>query len=398
MGNSMTVNDYSTHPNEELPKNWNAANFSETILHQRVDVGNIKKQNYMETGKFPIIDQSQDYIVGYSNDETLVYDGELPIIIFGDHTRIFKFIDFPFICGADGTKVLQPNQEIVNPEYFYFALKSLNIPSKGYNRHYRLLKEQKIPLPPLSEQRAIAHVLSTVRQAIDTTERVIAATRELKRSMMKHLFTYGPVPVDQADQVPLKQTEIEEIPEYWDEISLGELCDFTTGKLNANKAVQGAKYPFFTCAQETFQIDDYSFDQEAILLAGNNAQGIYSVKYYNGKFDAYQRTYVISITNPSKLDYRYLLYDLSRKLNELRYRSLGTVTKYLTSRIIQLLILTIPPKNTQNEIARFLDSVAEKIEIEEQRKSSLESLFDSLLHNLMTGKIRVGFNNDNETN
>ena len=244
----------------------------------------------------------------------------------------------------------------------------------------------------------IAHVLSTVRQAIDTTERVIAATRELKRSMMKHLFTYGPVPVDQADQVPLKQTEIEEIPEYWDEISLGELCDFTTGKLNANKAVQGAKYPFFTCAQETFQIDDYSFDQEAILLAGNNAQGIYSVKYYNGKFDAYQRTYVISITNPSKLDYRYLLYDLSRKLNELRYRSLGTVTKYLTSRIIQLLILTIPPKNTQNEIARFLDSVAEKIEIEEQRKSSLESLFDSLLHNLMTGKIRVGFNNDNETN
>ena len=110
---------------------------------------------------------------------------------------------------------------------------------------------------------------------------------------------------------------------------------------------------------------------------------------YKGRFDAYQRTYVISIKERTRLEYRYLLYDLLRKLNELRYRSLGTVTKFLTAKIIRALSLTVPPADVQNEIIKQLDSVEDKITIEEKRKSSLETIFTSLLHQLMTGKVRV---------
>ena len=75
---------------------------------------------------------------------------------------------------------------------------------------------------------------------------------------------------------------------------LSDVATFTTGKLNSNAAIENGIYPFFTCSPETLKINTFAFDQEAILLAGNNAEGNFCIKYYNGKFNAYQRTYVIS--------------------------------------------------------------------------------------------------------
>lgn len=199
-----------------LPEEWQVVPFDESIVKGPVQVGKVKQQEYRPVGGTPIIDQGQQPVAGYWDGEEGVYRGDLPVIIFGDHTRVLKYVTTPFICGADGTKLLLPDRERFEPHFLFFALSALSIPSRGYNRHYHLLREQTIPLPPLDEQRAIAHVLSTLQRAIEATERVIATAQEFKRSLMRHLFTYGPVPVAEAERVPLKETEIGPMPEHWE--------------------------------------------------------------------------------------------------------------------------------------------------------------------------------------
>ncbi len=92
-----------------LPVNWKVVSIKDCIINKRIKIGKVRQQEYKKAGKFPIVDQGQNLIAGFWDKEEDVYKGELPVIIFGDHTRIIKFIDFPFVAGADGTKVLLPD-------------------------------------------------------------------------------------------------------------------------------------------------------------------------------------------------------------------------------------------------------------------------------------------------
>ena len=232
---TMKINN-ETHPQGYkmtelgvLPEEWEVVKFDSCIIKQNIKVEKIKKQEYKIYGRYPVIDQGQDLIAGYWDNEKDVYKKNLPVIIFGDHTRIIKYIDFPFVTGADGTKILVPNTSVAFPRFFYYSLLNLKIPSRGYNRHYSLLRESKIPLPPLDEQQKIAAVLSALQEAKEKTQEVIDATKALKQSMMKHLFTYGPVSLKEAENVPLKETEIGPMPEDWEVVKLGDIGEFQYG-------------------------------------------------------------------------------------------------------------------------------------------------------------------------
>jgi type I restriction enzyme S subunit len=240
-------------------------------------------------------------------------------------------------------------------------------------------------LPPINlhEQKKIAHILSTVQRAIEAQERIIKITTELKKALMHKLFTEG------LRNEPQKQTEIGPVPESWEVVPLGELVNFVTGKLNSNAAVEEGKYPFFTCSKETFWIDHYAFDTEAILLSGNNAQAIYSVKHYDGKFNAYQRTYVITIKDTDRISYRFLAQMLSRSLERLRTISIGSSTKYLTLGLLANLQVAIPPNSDGLIIGEWLNTADEKLKEHEAKRKTLQDLFRTLLHELMTAKIRV---------
>ena len=159
---------------------------------------------------------------------------------------------------------------------------------------------------------------------------------------------------------------------------LGELVAFKTGKLDSNAAKLNGTYPFFTCSQETFKTNTYSFDGEYVLLAGNNANGIYPLKYFTGKFDAYQRTYAIRSRDDELLLNRYLYYALRLQLELLKSISTGAATKFLTLTILNDLSVPLPPLPTQRRIAAILSAYDDLIENNARRIAILEEMARNL--------------------
>ncbi len=163
----------------------------------------------------------------------------------------------------------------------------------------------------------------------------------------------------------------------WKEYKLGEIASFRTGKLNSNAAVENGKYPFFTCSPITLSIDEYAFDQKAILLAGNNAEGNFCIKYYEGKFNAYQRTYIIE-SNESKCNLKFLYYSLILCLQEFKNISQGTSTRFLTAVILNNFKLMLPSLDTQLCISAILSSLDDKIDLLHRENATLEAMAETL--------------------
>jgi type I restriction enzyme S subunit len=163
----------------------------------------------------------------------------------------------------------------------------------------------------------------------------------------------------------------------WKTYRLGDIAKFQTGKLNSNAAVENGKYPFFTCSPNTLAIDNYAFDKEAILLAGNNAEGNFSIKYYKGKFNAYQRTYIIETYNDI-CDIKFLFYALKLCLQQFKLMSQGTSTKFLTAVILNNFEISLPPLEEQRRIAGILGAIDDKIENNRRINDNLEQQAQAL--------------------
>ena len=211
----------------------------------------------------------------------------------------------------------------------------------------------EIPLPSKEEQIKIAAELDTIQSAIDNKKQQLALLDEAVKSEFVEMFGNKNFPTQKWDSVFITKT----------------------GKLDSNAMVEGGKYPFFTCAKEIFSIDNYAFDQEALLLAGNNAAGKYDVKYYKGKFNAYQRTYVLSLKEA--WSYRLFQFQLEDKLLYLKEQSKGINTKFLTLKILQELEFIIPPKELQLKFETFVQQIDKSKFVVKQQITDLQELLDS---------------------
>lgn len=161
---------------------------------------------YCVRGKFPIIDQGASFVAGYTDCEDGLFT-DVPVIVFGDHTRCFKYVDFPFFPGADGVKILKTRLEHADEKYLYFALKSLNIPNTGYNRHFKWLKAASISIPNQERQKEVAAVLESIMRIIKCYQSQLSKLDNLVKARFVEMF----IGVD--SQIP-----------KWNRVSLSTLC------------------------------------------------------------------------------------------------------------------------------------------------------------------------------
>ena len=256
----------------------------------------------------------------------------------GNSCGCVNYMKKPFWCGAHCYYLYDT---VENTHYLYYALKS---------QQDRLMKLRSGACMPnikkgdlgnfefyfdndVDEQKNSVQVLSKLEHVIEARKRELSALDDLIKARFVEMFYDKGYPV----------------------LGWNDVFYTTTGKLDSNAATEDGEYPFFTCSKEMLRINKFAFDQEALLLAGNNAAGKYDVKYYNGKFNAYQRTYVLEL----KEDWSYQLfrYQLEDKLAYLQQQSLGGLTKYLTMKILGELDFITPPIDKQNEFENYVSQV-----------------------------------------
>ena len=312
--------------------------------------------------------------------------------------------DFPNAIVSGDYPILELQRHIADESFVEHFLslpmnwQRLNAGAKGATNRQRVHEDQfiqliSIPLPPLPEQRAIARVLRTVQRAKEATEGVIAALKELKKSLMQHLFTYGPVPVTERERVPLQETEIGPLPAHWRVVRLGEVVEIHD-KLRiplSDKQRQSRKgiYPYCGANGVLDYIDDYLFEGEFVLLAEDGGYwGKFESSAYimKGRFWVNNHAHVLRAIEKYAIN-GFLLYMLN--FMDISVFISGTTRGKLTQGVLKNLPIPLPPLDEQREIARILQAVDAKIAAEQARRTALEELFKTLLHQLMSGRIRV---------
>ena len=304
-------------------------------------------------------------------------------------------------CTNQGFKSLILNKDICDVDYVYYYLKHhiREIESLGSGTTFKevskkALQSFEFSLPELEVQLKISKLLSDIDAKI-TLNRSINHNLE---AMAKQLYDYWFVQFDFPDEngMPYKSSGGKmvwneklkrEIPEGWNLIFAKDVCPIITGKEDANFSTVYGQYPFFTCAKENLNCDTYAFDGSSILIAGN---GDFNVKHYTGKFNAYQRTYVLI---PKLEYYACLFFAASSKIRQFKDNSNGSIVKFITKGDIEDIEL-LESKNSH--LYSTLNSLLFSIEQNNQEVVELTKLRDSLLPLLMNGQVSVNYDLSND--
>jgi type I restriction enzyme S subunit len=383
---------------------WRTETVEDCLLRLPLRAAKLQTQDYRSAGLYPIIDQGQALIAGWTDDDSGLISADLPVVVFGDHTRVFKFVDFPFVRGADGTQILKPKAGI-DPLYFYYACRAIDLPSRGYNRHFKALKEREISVPPDEEQRCIAKSLKLLDETLSLQDAELQAAEKCKRAAMRALFTRG-----LRGEAP-KETEIGPVPQSWGVVSLsslGRIGSGTTPNRTKPEFWQGGSIPWITSGR-MYEREIMGSDESVTSIAIENSSlpmlepgAVLIAIVGQGKTLGHCAILGVEATISRHVGYvqpdkglivpEYLRGFLESQYDWLRQLASGngSTRAALTGAILKSLQVPLPPTlDQQREIVAVLDSIDRKIDLHRRKRAVLDNLFRALLHKLMTGDIRV---------
>lgn len=364
-------------------------NFDNVLVD--VSAGNIKllSINYLDEGFYPIVDQGKELIIGFTNKEQDLVKSIPPYIIFGDHTRILKYIDFPFAMGADGIKVLKVRDEnILFAKYVYYYLNFVNIPNTGYNRHFKYLKDIQIPLPPLEEQKRIATLLDTADSLRQKDKELLQKYDALAQSLFLEMF---------GDTI--------NNPKKWDLRLVEELAKKEKHSMKAGPFGSSLKKEFYVSKgykiygqeqviKNDFNFGNYYIDEKRFKSLEsckvNKGDILISLVGTYGKIAIVPDVFEPGIINPRLMkitpntdiirsDFFKILLQSKTTEVQLKSQSRGGTMDIINLGIIKKVQIPVPPIELQNQFAEQIQLIEKQKELVQENLAKSEALFMGLL-------------------
>lgn len=375
-----------------MKEGWQTRPFEDCIQHV-VYTPKIQRKDFLEEGQHPIVSQEVAFINGHWDDDSALFRVDRPVVIFGDHTKVLKYVDFDFVLGADGVKILPP-KEFLSTKFFYYQLQSVDLDSLGYARHYKLLKSLNIVYPRLPEQHRIVALLDEAFDWIATAkanaEQNLKNARELFESHLQSVFTPR--------------------GEGWVEKTLGEVCDFKGGG-TPSKAVERywhGDIPWVSPKDMKFEVVTDSIDhisKEAIMNSATSLipEGAVLIVVRSGIL---ARIVPVALAGreltinqdlkalcPKSMIEPRFLYCLLESMMPVLLSMVtrgATVHRLMTDQI-RALSFPLPPRATQQCIIERVDLMREETQrlesVYQQKLAALDELKKSLLHKAFSGEL-----------
>lgn len=285
-------------------------------------------------------------------------------------------------------KVFAKDSKLCDIDYVYYFLSQdyikISLASKAggaanqANISPNDVKSLTVRWPDIETQHRIADILSAYDDLIENNQKQIKLLEEAAQRLYKEWFVNLRFPGHENTKI------VDGVPEEWRKFPLEEIAPVVTGKKDANYGDKGGNYPFFTCSQETITAPGYSFDTSAVILAGN---GDFNVKLYRGKFEAYQRTYVLAPFDHSNLFNLY--FTVQNNMEALAKGASGSTIKFLTKGMLQKILVLTADKKILDKFNDYEENIQQKVEALKKQVEDLTEIRNRLLPKLMSGEVEV---------
>jgi type I restriction enzyme S subunit len=416
----------------ELPKGWGWTRIGDAISNVSLTGKKLKQSAYQVIGKYPVIDQGQKFIGGYTDKEEFKISSDTPLIIFGDHTKVFKYIDFQFVAGADGVKVLKP-EEVYFPKLFYYFAQAVRLPEKGYARHFQWLEKSLIPLPPLPEQhRIIAKIeelFTKLDAGVEALKKIKAQLKRYRQAVLKYALegklTQGWREVNKGkiepasvllerikeerkkdakgkykELPPIDTSDLPELPEGWEWTYIEGFADLISGQhiLKENYNCRSDGLPYLTGPADFSHkfpiISKWTTNPKVIskyndVLVTVKGAGVGKVNILN-----IDKAIISRQLMAIRGDYshsHYIFFFIDSNFHKLQRLGAGSTIPGIDRETILKMPFPFPPFHEQNKIVEEIESrlsIADNMErVVEQSQRQSDRLRQSILKNAFEGKL-----------
>ena len=349
-------------PNLRFPEfrgEWEKYKLDEiaTISKERIGVGMLSSSNYISTENMKSNFGGVDLTASLPVSGNVIKFQQGDTLLSNIRPYLKKIWQARFDGGCSADILVFRSNKLCNQDFLYYTLaneKFISYAMSGAKgvKMPRGDKEQilkyELHLPTATEQNKITSLLSLLDQRIKTQKKVIEDLKRLKYAISKRVFS--------------------EMGQHHPVVKLGQLCSIKTGKLDANAMIDNGEFPFFTCAREDYRTDTYAFEGDSLLISGNGDIGI--VKRYNGKFNAYQRTYVLQ-DFIQEIAYVQCFVEHHLPKRVLKEKNVGAMPYIVLSTLSEMPII-LPPTYIQNAICKTIGAISEQINVEEKILANFE--------------------------